>query len=191
MPHLRLFRHGDGALALFNGMGTTPPDLMATLAAYDDARARPIEQAAYSGYSRLQGEPQHRRRSMPGRRRAAPIRSRPMPGCLAFEFSSGSQRIVVNCGTSRFGSPELRLAARSTAAHSTVTLDDRSSATFGLVLGEMRIVAGPADVRVARQDTEDGQEWVGSHDGYRRGLGAVHTRRLHARPRRRDAHRRG
>jgi uncharacterized heparinase superfamily protein len=177
MPHLRLFRHGDGALALFNGMGTTPPDLMATLAAYDDARARPIEQAIYSGYSRLSGE-----------RSVAVIEAGPPPhgaqsveahaGCLSFEFSSGAQRIVVNCGTSRYGSDELRLAARSTAAHSTVTLDDRSSATFGLVLGEIRIVAGPADVRVARQDGETGQEWVGSHDGYRRGLGAVHTRRL-------------
>lgn len=177
MPHLRLFRHGDGALALFNGMGTTPPDLMATLAAYDDARARPIEQAIYSGYSRLSGE-----RSVvvvdagPAPRGAQSVEAH--AGCLSFEFSSGAQRIVVNCGTSRYGSNELRLAARSTAAHSTVTLGDRSSAAFGLVLGEMRVVSGPADVRVARQDSEEGQEWVGSHDGYRRGLGAVHTRRL-------------
>lgn len=177
MPHLRLFRHGDGALALFNGMGTTPPDLMATLAAYDDARARPNEQAAYSGYSRLSGE-----RSIVVVDAGAPPRGahsiEAHAGCLAFEFSSGTQRLVVNCGTSRYGSDELRLAARSTAAHSTVTLNDRSSAAFGLVLGEMRIVSGPSDVRVARQDAEDGQEWVGSHDGYRRGLGAVHTRRL-------------
>jgi uncharacterized heparinase superfamily protein len=177
MPHLRLFRHGDGALSLFNGMGTTPPDLMATLAAYDDARARPIEQATYSGYSRLSGE-----RSMVVIDAGAPPLGahsvEAHAGCLAFEFSSGAQRLVVNCGTSRYGSAELRLAARSTAAHSTVTLDDRSSAAFGRVLGEMRVVAGPSDVRVARQDSEDGQEWVGSHDGYRRGLGAVHTRRL-------------
>ena len=177
MPHLRLFRHADGALALFNGMGTTPPDLMATLAAHDDARARPIEQAAYSGYSRLSGE-----RSIVVIDAGAPPRGahsvEAHAGCLAFEFSSGAQRLIVNCGTSRYGSAELRLAARSTAAHSTVTLDDRSSAAFGRVLGEMRVVAGPSDVRVARQDAEDGQEWVGSHDGYRRSLGAVHTRRL-------------
>ena len=99
-------------------------------------------------------------------------------GCLAFEFSSGAQRIIVNCGASRFGPPELRLAARSTAAHSTLVLDDRSSATFGMVLGEMRVVSGPRDVRVARQDGADGAEWVASHDGYRRSLGAIHTRRL-------------
>ncbi|SEG35523.1 heparinase II/III family protein [Bosea lathyri] len=177
MPHLRLFRHGDGALALFNGMGTTPPDLMATLAAYDDARARPIEQAAYSGYSRLSGE-----RSIVVVDAGAPPRGahsvEAHAGCLSFEFSSAAQRIVVNCGNSRFGPAPLRLAARSTAAHSTLVLNDRSSATFGMVLGEMRIVAGPSDVRLARQDSEAGQEWVASHDGYRRSLGAVHTRRL-------------
>ena len=177
MPHLRLFRHGDGALALFNGMGSTPPDLMATLAAHDDARARPIAQASYTGYGRLTGG-----RSIVIVDAGAPPRGvhsiEAHAGCLSFEFSSGAQRIVVNCGNNRFGPAELRLAARSTAAHSTLTLDDRSSATFGLVLGERRITAGPQDVRVARQDGEAGEEWVASHDGYRRGLGAVHTRRL-------------
>lgn len=177
MPHLRLFRHGDGALALFNGMGTTPPDLMATLAAYDDARGRPTEHAAYSGYSRLAAE-----RSIVVADAGAPPRgaysTEAHAGCLAFEFSSGPQRIIVNCGASRFGPPELRLAARSTAAHSTLVLDDRSSANFGVVLGESRIVSGPRDVRVARQDGVEGPEWVASHDGYRRSLGAVHTRRL-------------
>ncbi|MGH6782285.1 MAG: heparinase II/III family protein, partial [Sphingomonadaceae bacterium] len=177
MPHLRLFRHGDGSLALFNGMGITPPDLMATLAAYDDARARPIEHAAYSGYDRLGAG-----RSTVVVDAGAPPRGansvEAHAGCLSFELSSGSQRIIVNCGASRFGPPELRLAARSTAAHSTVILAERSSASFGLVLGEHRIVAGPSDVRVARQDSETGHEWVASHDGYRRNLGALHTRRL-------------
>ncbi|WP_291659910.1 MULTISPECIES: heparinase II/III family protein [unclassified Bosea (in: a-proteobacteria)] len=176
MPHLRLFRHGDGALALFNGMGTTPPDLMATLAAYDDARGRPTEHAGYSGYSRLAAE-----RSVVVIDAGAPPRgaysTEAHAGCLSFEFSSGTQRIIVNCGASRFGPPELRLAARSTAAHSALVLDDRSSANFGRVLGEMRLISGPSDVRVARQDGADGPEWVGSHDGYRR-LGATHTRRL-------------
>ncbi|MFJ5368963.1 heparinase II/III family protein [Bosea sp. CER48] len=177
MPHLRLFRHGDGSIALFNGMGTTAPDVMATLAAYDDARGRPTEHAAYSGYSRLAAE-----RSVVIADAGPPPRgaysTEAHAGCLAFEFSSGAQRIIVNCGASRFGPLDLRLAARSTAAHSAVVLDDRSSANFGMVLGEMRIVSGPRDVRVARQDSADGPEWVASHDGYRRGLGAVHSRRL-------------
>lgn len=177
MPHLRLFRHGDGALALFNGMGATPPDLMATLAAYDDARGRPIEHAAYAGYDRLSAGP-----STVIVDAGAPPRGansvEAHAGCLSFEFSSGAQRLVVNCGASRYGAPELRLAARATAAHSTVTLDDRSSCVFGLVLGERRVTAGPTDVRVARQENEQGIEWVASHDGYKRAFGVVHTRRL-------------
>ena len=177
MPHLRLFRHGDGALALFNGMGATPPDLMATLAAYDDARARPIEHAAYAGYDRLAaGTGTVIVDAGPPPRGANSVEAH--AGCLSFEFSSAAQRIIVNCGASRYGSPELRLAARATAAHSTVTLDDRSSCVFGLVLGERRITAGPADIRAARQETEQGVEWVASHDGYKRSFGVVHTRRL-------------
>lgn len=177
MPHLRLFRHGDGALALFNGMSVTPPDLMATLAAYDDARGKPIEHAAYSGYDRLNAG-----RSIVVADAGPPPQgansAEAHAGCLAFELSSGAQRIIVNCGASRFGPVDLKLAMRSTAAHSTVVLDERSSASFGLVLGDYRITAGPRDVRVARQDGEAGQEWVASHDGYRRAFGAVHTRRL-------------
>src|SRR6516164_11794134 len=54
MPMLRFFRHGDGNFALFNGMGPTPPDLLATVLAYDDARGTPVANAPHSGYQRLQ-----------------------------------------------------------------------------------------------------------------------------------------
>ena len=46
MPMLRFFRHGDGNFALFNGMGPTPPDLLATILAYDDARGAPRRERA-------------------------------------------------------------------------------------------------------------------------------------------------
>ncbi|MBV9530079.1 MAG: heparinase, partial [Bradyrhizobium sp.] len=42
MPMLRFFRHGDGSIALFNGMTGTPSDLLATLLAYDDAHGTPM-----------------------------------------------------------------------------------------------------------------------------------------------------
>ena len=49
-------------------------------------------------------------------------------GCLSFEFSTGNQRLVVNCGISH-NEPRWRSALRATAAHSTLTLADRSMAT--------------------------------------------------------------
>ena len=54
MPMLRFFRHGDGNFALFNGMGPTPPDLLATILAYDDARGAPLANAPHSGYQRVE-----------------------------------------------------------------------------------------------------------------------------------------
>ncbi len=42
MPMLRFFRHVDGTFMLFNGMGPTSPDLLATVLAYDDARGTPV-----------------------------------------------------------------------------------------------------------------------------------------------------
>ena len=86
MPMLRLFRHGDGALALFNGMGPTAPELVATVLAYDDVRAQPVANARVSGYQRMErdgtlvivdaGAP-----AAPGLLR---IRPRRLPGLRAF-----------------------------------------------------------------------------------------------------------
>jgi uncharacterized heparinase superfamily protein len=95
MPMLRLLRHGDGTLALFNGMSITQPELIATLLTYDDVRGRALLNAPYSGYQRMEA-----------RGSALIVDSgRPPPpafskeahaGCLAFEFSPGGERIIVN-----------------------------------------------------------------------------------------------
>ena len=53
MPMLRFFRHDDGNFALFNGMGATGADLIATILAYDDVRGEPVSNASHSGYQRL------------------------------------------------------------------------------------------------------------------------------------------
>src|SRR3984885_8518574 len=53
MPMLRFFRHGDGAIALFNGMSGTPSDILATLLAYDDTHGRPMANMSHTGFQRL------------------------------------------------------------------------------------------------------------------------------------------
>ncbi|MBK9081504.1 MAG: hypothetical protein IPL88_05205 [Rhizobiales bacterium] len=50
LPMLRMMRHGDGSLALFNGMGVTRPEILATLLAYDDAAWACRLHAPHSGY---------------------------------------------------------------------------------------------------------------------------------------------
>ena len=186
MPALRLFRHGDGSLALFNGMGATSHDRMATLLAYTDARSTPIENAPHSGYQRLQA-----RGTLvimdAGATPPQAYSGRAHAGCLSFELSEGMNRIVVNCGAPPPGGDPWRQAARSTAAHSTLTIADTSSCRFvaadgiGAMLGTP-VLAGPEHVDVHRESVRaPDQPAIGvraSHDGYVAEFGIVHERRL-------------
>ncbi|HEY8580120.1 MAG TPA: heparinase II/III family protein [Beijerinckiaceae bacterium] len=180
MPMLRAFRHPDSALALFNGMGVTAPDTLATVLAYDDARAQPILNAPYSGYQRLEGEGAVLLFDAGGAPPPAFSR-RAHAGALAFELSLDNQRLVVNCGAPATQNPALRVAARSTAAHSTLCLDGESSARLpdeedGFAAG--RIVIGPSAPRAVRQDLAAGAVAEATHDGYASRFGLLHSRQV-------------
>ncbi|HSM20107.1 MAG TPA: heparinase II/III family protein [Hyphomicrobiales bacterium] len=182
MPMIRFFRHGDGAFALFNGMGASPTDAAATVLAYDDSFGKPIDNASYSGYQRLTaGETTLIMDTGPPPPIA--LSEKAHAGCLAFELSAGPQRIIVNCGIPVNDSRAWRRAARSTAAHSTATIEDTSSCRFAIdhwlaeILGEV-VLVGPRQVQVAR-DTAEGRVRVAArHDGYRQRFGILHERRL-------------
>jgi uncharacterized heparinase superfamily protein len=186
LPMLRMLRHGDSSLALFNGMAVTAPDTLATVLAYDDARAQPILNAHYSGYQRLEA----------GRTVVICDAGAPPPpefsakahaGTLAFEMSFESQRIFINCGAPSQSRGALREAARLTAAHSTLVLADTSSSRFagdGLAgqVAEGLIVAGPAPVETRRQEANSATDGAivieATHDGYVPAFGALHRRSL-------------
>lgn len=182
MPMLRLFRHGDGTLALFNGMGVTAPELVATILAYDDARAQPVTNARYSGYQRLEGAGT----IVVADSGAAPpqaFSTQAHAGCLAFELSSGIRRIVINCGAPEVSRATAREAARATAAHSTLVIDDTSSCRFAANAGLRRwlgdqILAGPVNVTAERSQRETETVVVLSHDGYVARFGLIHHRTL-------------
>jgi uncharacterized heparinase superfamily protein len=182
MPMLRFFRHGDGNFALFNGMGPTAPDLLATVLAYDDARGSPLANAPHSGYQRMQAAALLVIADT-GRAPPVAVSQEAHAGCLAFELSSGQHRIVVNCGLPPTSRESWRPVARATAAHSTVTFNDVSSCQF-LGPGSLQrflgapIIEGPAEVAVTRQDREDAIQVRASHDGYAGPFGVVHQRTL-------------
>jgi uncharacterized heparinase superfamily protein len=184
MPMLRFFRHADGNFALFNGMGATPVDLLATVLAYDDARGAPVANAPHSGYQRIDigqtallidtGQPP-----------PVALSQEAHAGCLSFELSWKAQRLVVNCGLPGVNKENWRQVARATAAQSTVTFNDASSCRFAesgtvrRLLSGMPIVSGPHDVRVAREDRLDGVVLTASHDGYAAAFDVIHNRALH------------
>ncbi len=180
MPMLRFFRHGDGNFGLFNGMGPTPPDLLATLLAYDDARGTPVANAAHSGYQRLETKELLVLMDT-GRPPPMAVSQEAHAGCLSFELSTRAHRIVVNCGLPAISRESWREVARATAAHSTVVFNDNSSCRF-LNAGSFRkligvpVVAGPANVPVTREERADGLLLRASHDGYASRFGVIHQR---------------
>ena len=146
-PMLRFFRHGDGALALFQDGRESDARTIAGLLARDDTKGAPFHHARHSGYQRLAAAAA----SATGLRRRArgAFALRAHAGFLAFELSSGAHRLVVNCGAAGLSHPGWDNALRATAAHSTLTLGDRSSAAI-LPPGLARKLLGPAPDRRTR-----------------------------------------
>ncbi|MBX9760878.1 MAG: heparinase II/III family protein [Beijerinckiaceae bacterium] len=181
MPMLRMFRHPDSSLALFNGMGVTEPDALATVLAYDDARAQGNLNAPHSGYQRLEGDDLVLLMDV-GAAPPPDFSRDAHAGALSFELSVNGHRLVVNCGAPGQNGA-LREAARLTAAHSTMTIGEQSSALVPYEMGgrdwmEGHIVIGPSPIRAQRHDDEDGCSVDAAHDGYAAPFGLIHTRRV-------------
>jgi uncharacterized heparinase superfamily protein len=183
MPMLRFFRHGDGSIALFNGMSGTPSDILATLLAYDDTHGTPMASMPHTGFHRLDagtttvvmdtGVPP-----------PANVSQEAHAGCLSFELSSGQSRIIINCGMPSAGRDNWRAFARSTAAHSTLTYHDTSSCQFVEMSAMKRflrgapVVGGPVHVENSRETVANGVLLTTSHDGYVPRYGVMHRRVL-------------
>jgi uncharacterized heparinase superfamily protein len=182
LPALRFFRHQDGALALFNGVGLTRSERLVAVLRHDESGGAPLLSAPHSGYQRL---------AMGGVTVIADT-GKPPPvaasreanaGCLSFEMSSGRHRYIVNAGLDRNGPEEFRTLARATAAHSTATLNDTSSCRFSLSPGMTKmlgtaLIGGPKTVSLDRSDGDGWQGFTARHDGYAPAFKLLHERSL-------------
>lgn len=179
-PALRFFRHSDGHVAMFHGAGSNEFDLMAAVLRHDQNGARPLGHMPHSGYQRLATG----QSVIIADTGLPPVGSFGFTGhasCLAFEFSHGRQRLIVNSGVDRLDRESYRDMARMTAAHSTLVVDDTSSARFvrfgGALSGyRSRIVSGPSTVRIERADDAAEPGFAAQHDGYMKPFGLWHER---------------
>jgi len=178
-PALRFFRHQDGDLALFNGATSTLANELMSVLRYDETAGQPFKAMPHSRYQRLAagktvviadtGSPP-----------TGELSRTAHAGCLSFEMSSGRYRFIVNSGSPKFAGRRYVQMARTTATHSTVTLNDTSSSRFSTseFLGH-RMTETVKNVTVERAETEDGRDGLKmSHDGYLRGFGVLHEREI-------------
>ncbi|GJM02927.1 MAG: hypothetical protein DHS20C08_14280 [Rhodomicrobium sp.] len=180
LPMIHYMRLGDGMMSRFNGAGTTLPDTLSTAMAYDDASNKALREARHSKYYRLQrgnvvvlmdgGSPP-----------ALGLSQKAHAGCLSFEMSSGTCPVIVNCGAAPPAYQSLASNARATVSHSTLTVNNRSSANF---IHDKKpknsknpsLLDGPPFVDVHYDHDANSFQIVGSHDGYLERFGLVHHR---------------
>ena len=104
-------------------------------------------------------------------------------GCLAFELTSNKQKIISNSGYGKYLLPKFAALSRSTAAHSTLYINDTSSCIFqknkfirkvyGNTLSEKHKI-------ITKKYSEDKNFYTltGSHNGYEKKFGYIHTRSI-------------
>ena len=104
-------------------------------------------------------------------------------GCLAFELIANKQKVICNLGYGKYLSPKLMSLSRSTAAHSTLYINDTSSCTFqknesinkiyGSSLVEKHKVTNKNYL-----ENKDFYSIVASHNGYEKKFGYIHKRSI-------------
>ena len=174
VPILMSATMGDGGLSSWQGGRPTSGARVAAAIASAAVRASPQEDARDWGYQRLTGGGA-----------ILVMDAGPPPGgaltkggcasTLAFEFSDGAQRLIVNCGGGRGQPKELAEGLRTTAAHSTLVLADTNSTSLH---EDGTLGRGVTEVSLTRGTSEAGARIEGSHDGYVRRFGLLHRRRL-------------
>ncbi len=169
---------GDGGLSGWQGGGRMRGEDIDTVVAATGVRARPLRQAREWGYQRLSGG-----QTVVIMDAAPPPVARLVEGgcgsTLAFEMSDGAHRLVVNCGGARTLSvevpPALTEGLRTTAAHSTLVVDDSNSSA---IHADGMLGKGVAEVELNRQESETSSRIEASHDGYAKRYGFIHRRQL-------------
>ena len=172
VPILRTFRHADGGLAFFNGSNDSNPEHVNTLLAKSGVKTRAVSSAPHSGFQRLNsaktivimdtGSPPLKSENKWGH-----------SGTLAFEMSSGKDRIIVNCGMHENASLEWQQALRSTAAHSTMVVDNINSSELSSVGGFAHKLG---QVTTSRREIGGSTIIEASFDGYSKLFGLTHRR---------------
>jgi len=104
-------------------------------------------------------------------------------GCLAFELISNKQKIICNAGYGKYLSPKLSLLSRSTAAHSTLYINNTSSCVFqknkfiNKIFGNSLIEKHKV---ISKNYMEDKNFYsiTASQNGYEKRYGYIHTRSI-------------
>ena len=104
-------------------------------------------------------------------------------GCLSFELISNKQKVICNSGYGKFLSEKLRALSRSTAAHSTLYINDASSCAFekNILVNKIQDGALSSKFKIIDKNYTEDKDFYSistSHNGYEKRFGYIHTRSI-------------
>lgn len=182
IPFVGFARMPGGSMAAFHGGGDADAPAIARLLSDSPVEAKDFRIAPHSGYHRL--ETRHSTLMLDSGGMPPGAHSQMAHASAgAFVFSAGKFPVIVNCGAHVSHTPAWQAAARTTAAHSTLILDDTSSSRIldggflGMILGQRAL--NRAEPRPGRRTEDDQGVWLETrHHEYVDRYGLVHGRRL-------------
>lgn len=175
---LRFFRHSSGDIALFNGSNYVSANYLMSILQNDEKTKENQSNLRDSGYVRLDAA-----RSVilsdVGHAPKGELSKDAHAGCLSFEFSSGANRLVVNSGYPTYRQKDYGEFSRLTAAHSTLIVNDTSSARLSSskIVGPI-IIQEPNIITCEDELNDEEIGFTASHDGYAREFNIIHKRQL-------------
>lgn len=174
---VRMLQQPDGGLALFNNSGGVSRDLVAEIVRFGSNRAPRIESAPESGFERLEND-QAILIADSGRLPLPFFSGMAGASALAFEFSTKTDRLIVNCGMPAAADAAMLRSLRAAAAHSTILIDDDGLVGFRPVLNafgetEDRVSGSEEGMPVQRHKSAGAEALVLGHAGLRSTRGYV------------------
>jgi len=168
---LDFFKIGDGHLAIFNKYDFISSSKISNLQKKIGYKHRLPRVSECSGFNRVS-----KNKLIFIMDCGSPTREKTQAGSLSFELSYLSEKIVVNCGSPFVNNKEWDDAMRSTAAHSTLNINEINSSDIFFEKDTSSRIAKVFSEKFSKNQNV----WINSyHEGYRNIFGIIHKRLIH------------
>lgn len=168
---LKFFRIGNGQLAIFNTYDTININQIDNLLKKVDHKYRLPKITSCSDFYRASKNKLTLIMDC-----GTPTKEKTHAGTLSFEFSHLSEKIVVNCGSPFVNNKNWHDAMRSTAAHSTLNINEINSSD---IFFEKDTTTRIAKTHSSQFNDNDNICIDSYHTGYRSLFGLLHRRLIH------------
>lgn len=168
---LKFFRHGDGNLATFNNSSPVSKTIIDQVLTRSNSRLKIPSSSHLMGFYRISEN--KLTFIMDG---GNPNKTSTYAGSLSFELSFGKRIIIVNSGSPHIQNKRWAKAMKSSAAHTTLTIDDINSSD--IFFDEFK--SGRLAKVWSKKFDDNKCHWIeSSHNGYKNLFGLIHNRKIH------------